>query len=165
MKILNYTHLKESKNNEYYLEHAPEKVLQFGEGNFLRAFVNYWFDIANEKVNWNGKYDKISYMIPHAKRFSPTNLRYMMRFYELFKDVEIIPQLEENLLEKNENQIVPQVGEDFKMVCNKVFMIPWGHIKLLIDKCHDNPEKFNFYIDKIIENNWSRAVLLNFLEL
>ena len=55
MKILNYTHLKESKNNEYYLEHAPEKVLQFGEGNFLRAFVNYWFDIANEKVNWNGK--------------------------------------------------------------------------------------------------------------
>ncbi len=42
-------------------------------------------------------------------------------------------------------------------------MIPWGHIKLLIDKCHDNLEKFNFYIDKVIENNWSRAVLLNFL--
>ena len=37
-------------------------------------------------------------------------------------------------------------------------MIPWGHIKLLIDKCHDKPEKLDFYIDKIIENNWSRAV-------
>ena len=59
----------------------------------------------------------------------------------------------EQFLGKNENQIVPQVGEQFKMVCNKVFMIPWGHIKLLIDKCHDNTEKFNFYIDKIIENN------------
>ena len=87
-----------------------------------------------------------------------------MCFYELFKDIEIIPQVGEKLLVKNENQIVPQLGEQFKMVCNKVFMIPWGHIKLLIDKCHDNPEKFNFYIDKIIENNWSRAVLLNFLD-
>lgn len=25
------------------------KVLQFGEGNFLRAFVDYMIDIANEK--------------------------------------------------------------------------------------------------------------------
>jgi tagaturonate reductase len=30
-------------------------VLQFGEGNFLRAFVDYWFDLANEKAGWNGK--------------------------------------------------------------------------------------------------------------
>ena len=37
------------------LEDAPEKVLQFGEGNFLRAFVNYWFDVSNEKAGWNGK--------------------------------------------------------------------------------------------------------------
>ncbi len=50
------------------------------------------------------------------------------------------------------------------MVSNKVFMIPWGHIKLLIDRCHKEPEKFSFYIDKIIENNWSRAILLNFLD-
>ncbi len=35
---------------------------------------------------------------------------------------------------------------------------------MLIDKCHDNPEKLDFYIDKVIENNWSRAVLLNFLD-
>ena len=33
----------------------PVKVLQFGEGNFLRAFVDYWFDLANEKADWNGK--------------------------------------------------------------------------------------------------------------
>ena len=37
------------------LESAPEKVLQFGEGNFLRAFVNYWFDVSNERAGWNGK--------------------------------------------------------------------------------------------------------------
>ena len=33
----------------------PKKVLQFGEGNFLRAFVDYWLDLANEKADWNGK--------------------------------------------------------------------------------------------------------------
>ena len=32
----------------------PVKVLQFGEGNFLRAFVDYMIDIANEKAGFNG---------------------------------------------------------------------------------------------------------------
>ena len=32
----------------------PIKVLQFGEGNFLRGFVDYMIDIANEKGLFNG---------------------------------------------------------------------------------------------------------------
>lgn len=32
----------------------PVKVLQFGEGNFLRAFVDYMFDILNEKCGFDG---------------------------------------------------------------------------------------------------------------
>jgi tagaturonate reductase len=32
----------------------PEKVLQFGEGNFLRAFVDWQIDILNEKTDFNG---------------------------------------------------------------------------------------------------------------
>ena len=32
----------------------PIKVVQFGEGNFLRAFVDYMIDIANEKTDFNG---------------------------------------------------------------------------------------------------------------
>ena len=32
----------------------PVKVLQFGEGNFLRAFVDYFIDIMNEKTGFNG---------------------------------------------------------------------------------------------------------------
>lgn len=32
----------------------PEKVLQFGEGNFLRAFVDYMFDKLNESGEFNG---------------------------------------------------------------------------------------------------------------
>lgn len=55
MDKLNYAVLKASGYDGYILEKAPEKVLQFGEGNFLRAFVDYWFDLANEKAGWNGK--------------------------------------------------------------------------------------------------------------
>ena len=55
MKALNYDVLKQTGYTGYILQDAPEKVLQFGEGNFLRAFVNYWFDIANERAGWNGK--------------------------------------------------------------------------------------------------------------
>ncbi len=32
----------------------PVKVLQFGEGNFLRAFVDYMLDIANEQGRFDG---------------------------------------------------------------------------------------------------------------
>lgn len=32
----------------------PIRVLQFGEGNFLRAFVDYMLDIANEKAGFDG---------------------------------------------------------------------------------------------------------------
>ncbi|MBS6845381.1 MAG: tagaturonate reductase [Firmicutes bacterium] len=55
METLNYAVLKQSRYDGYILEKAPEKVLQFGEGNFLRAFVDYFFDCANEKAGWNGK--------------------------------------------------------------------------------------------------------------
>ena len=55
METLNYDVLAKSGYNGYILKNAPEKVLQFGEGNFLRAFVDYWFDLANEKADWNGK--------------------------------------------------------------------------------------------------------------
>lgn len=55
MERLNYEVLEKSGYDGYILKEAPEKVLQFGEGNFLRAFVDYWFDLANEKAGWNGK--------------------------------------------------------------------------------------------------------------
>ena len=32
----------------------PVKVLQFGEGNFLRAFVDYMIDIMNDETDFNG---------------------------------------------------------------------------------------------------------------
>ena len=55
MEKLNYDVLEKTGYQGYVLKKAPEKVLQFGEGNFLRAFVDYWFDLANEIADWNGK--------------------------------------------------------------------------------------------------------------
>ncbi|MGN0552024.1 MAG: tagaturonate reductase [Oscillospiraceae bacterium] len=46
MKTINEA-VKERKNR-------PVKVVQFGEGNFLRAFVDYMIDILNEKTYFNG---------------------------------------------------------------------------------------------------------------
>ena len=55
MEKLNYDILEKSGYQGYFLKEAPVKMLQFGEGNFLRAFVDYFFDISNEKAGWNGK--------------------------------------------------------------------------------------------------------------
>lgn len=55
MKRLSYDTLKEQNYSGFLLEDAPEKVLQFGEGNFLRAFVDDFIDILNEKSGFNGK--------------------------------------------------------------------------------------------------------------
>lgn len=55
MKTLNYQTLREQGYEGFLLENAPEKVLQFGEGNFLRAFVDYFVDVANEQAGFNAK--------------------------------------------------------------------------------------------------------------
>ncbi|MBQ1359697.1 tagaturonate reductase [Ruthenibacterium sp.] len=55
MEQLCYETLEKAGYTGYLLKNAPERVLQFGEGNFLRAFADYWFDMANEKAGWNGK--------------------------------------------------------------------------------------------------------------
>lgn len=55
MKTLNYETLNEIGYDGYLLKDAPERVLQFGEGNFLRAFVDYFIDMLNEKTGFNSK--------------------------------------------------------------------------------------------------------------
>lgn len=87
--------------------------------------------------------------LPDVKSFSETNLRYMQKFAELYSEVSNLPQL----------------GEDFRSEeIEPLFAIPWGHHKIIIDKCNGNPKKAVFFVNQVIQNNWSRAVLLNFLD-
>jgi len=44
-----------------------------------------------------------------------------------------------------------------------VFQVPWGHHREIITKCKSGKEAL-FYIQKTVENGWSRAVLMNFLD-
>lgn len=76
----------------------------------------------------------------------------MKRYYDLFG--EILPQAGAELAQ-GEN--LPQAGAE-------IYAIPWGHLKVIIDKCKGNPKKALFFIYEVIKNNWSRAVLLNFLD-
>ena len=55
MAQLNYAVLKQSGYQGFILEQGKEKVMQFGEGNFLRAFVDDFIDIANERAGYGGK--------------------------------------------------------------------------------------------------------------
>ena len=55
MDTLSYKTLEKIGYNGYLLKDAPERVLQFGEGNFLRAFVDYFIDTMNEKAGFNSK--------------------------------------------------------------------------------------------------------------
>ncbi len=55
MDTLSYKTLEKIAYDGYLLKDAPERVLQFGEGNFLRAFVDYFIDMMNEKAGFNSK--------------------------------------------------------------------------------------------------------------
>jgi predicted nuclease of restriction endonuclease-like (RecB) superfamily len=89
--------------------------------------------------------------LPNQNGFSITNLGYMKRFYLTY--VSICPQVGDEL---DSSQIYPQVG-------GELFRIPWGHHKYIMDKCGSDTNKAIFYVNKVLENNWSRAVLLNWL--
>ena len=51
-------------------------------------------------------------------------------------------------------QFAPKLGTKLDLI----FKLPWGHIKLLIDKIKNTTESY-FYIQETIANSWSREVL------
>lgn len=106
--------------------------------------------------------------LPDVRGFSQTNLFYIINFYRLYKDSEIFPQVGEKTAsgnfpqpEGNSTEIIQNYSE---IQYTPLFNIPWGHHKLIIDRCDKNSHKAYFYVIETLKNNWSRAVLLNFLE-
>ncbi len=55
MDRLSYETLQKQGYDGYLLQDAPERVFQFGEGNFLRAFVEDFIDRMNEKAGFDAK--------------------------------------------------------------------------------------------------------------
>jgi predicted nuclease of restriction endonuclease-like (RecB) superfamily len=83
-------------------------------------------------------------LMPEVHSFSVTNLKYMRYYYETFPDAS------------NRQQVVDDLSS--------VFCIPWGHIVLLLGKFRNDSQKILFYVHKTLENGWSRAMLLNFID-
>ena len=122
----------------------------------------------------------LSLALNKKKGFSPTNLKYVKYFYNLYspvfqnlrQDAEDLenanrPQPVDKLGDANRQQLVDessnpnrqQLADDFE----KLFCIPWGHHVQIIGKCSDNPKKALFFVRKTLENQWGRGVLMNFL--
>ena len=55
MDRLSFATLEKQGYTGYLLKDAPEKIVQFGEGNFLRAFADNFVDLMNEKAGFNAK--------------------------------------------------------------------------------------------------------------
>ena len=79
----------------------PLRVLQFGEGNFLRAFVDYMIDIANEKQVFNGS----------AAIVKPIPFGSLDAFREQDNLYTVILRGRENGRKVNEVRIVTSVSE------------------------------------------------------
>ncbi len=47
------THCENTKSSRFSRCTYPERIIQFGEGNFLRAFVDWQIDLLNEHTDSN----------------------------------------------------------------------------------------------------------------
>ena len=101
-------------------------------------------------------------VLPDAKGFSVTNLKYMRRFYELYQNH---PQAVDDLHNSSNGSQYPHISdESADPHLSDIFMIPWGHHRAILDKCKSDSAKALFYVQQTLANNWSRAVLLNWLD-
>ena len=101
---------------------------------------------------------------------SVTNLRYCRRFYLLYsKAIAIRPQVEGETIKSLFDEIRPQVEGELSQSSESqqlenIFAVPWGHHKLIVDKVKGNVDKALFFVRQTLENGWSRAMLLNWID-
>ena len=119
---------------------------------------------------------------PDMKGFSHRNLQYIRQWY-LFYNQEhtIVQQVVAQLEDVNVQQPVAKLDNDMRQqpvakldndmrqqpvaqISEDVFFsVPWGHHLYIISQCKD-VSRAVFYLKKTVENGWSRAVLLNYLD-
>ncbi len=96
---------------------------------------------------------------PDIGGLSTRNLQYAVKFFKFYSKSntqQLVAQLENTEKDYSQQVVANLENTDFK----NVISIPWGHNILIIEKVKSLVEA-KFYINKTIENNWSRAILLN----
>ena len=111
---------------------------------------------------------------PEAQGFSTDNIYRMARFYRFYSEqndivAQVVRQLQpaENKQDIFVAQVVQQIKDALPISAESapvvpfphfLGMIPWGHQIEIFSVCKDVKEAI-FYIEKTIQNNWSRAML------
>ncbi len=139
---------------QFYWELGKEITLRDAENKYGKGFyASISKDLKNE--------------LPDAAGLSERNIRYAKRFYDLYQSfaqnlqqVAAKSQMEEQITDNLCDINLQQVAADF----TALFSIPWGHHLLLIDKCSNDPQKALFFVRQTVENGWSRAMLLNWID-
>ena len=101
-----------------------------------------------------------------ASGFSKVNLIYCLKFYELYSGNTIVPQLVERSARVKRDVAKKLHAADDRIVSplvEQLVCVPWGHHRTIIDKCKRDREKALFYVQRTIQNGWSRNSLLNWL--
>lgn len=86
---------------------------------------------------------------PDMKGFSKRNLELMRQWYRFWTESGLIAKQAATQLDGT------LIGQQ---VVARIFQIPWWHNVVIVTKIKNAPEAV-FYIQKTIQNNWSRVVL------
>lgn len=110
--------------------------------------------IVEKQTAWGSKFlpqlsKDLKSEFTNMQGFSETNLKYCRLFYQYTVKS---PQVEDDFSYK----IRPQAEDELLLPIFK--QIPWGHIKLIINKIKHPKEAF-FYAQSTISNGWSRNIL------
>jgi predicted nuclease of restriction endonuclease-like (RecB) superfamily len=108
--------------------------------------------------------------IPDGNGLSSRNLQHIQKFYEFYSYAKQAVSHKENqtisykkqimLNKKNSNYLTRFVKNiDVDNFGRMLFRIPWGHHIVIMSKCCGNVDKALFYVQKTIENGWSRNIL------
>ncbi|HEX2956209.1 MAG TPA: DUF1016 N-terminal domain-containing protein [Chitinispirillaceae bacterium] len=129
------------------------------------VLIDFYFDLgkmisAKDSV-WGNKFLEqlscdLKLEFPDQQGFSVTNLKYCRLFYSY---IVIGPQPGD----QPGTVISPQPGDEMNPVVDSPLYhsfrrLPWGHIKLLINKLKSSDEAL-FYAGHTLENSWSREFL------
>jgi predicted nuclease of restriction endonuclease-like (RecB) superfamily len=97
---------------------------------------------------------------PDMKGFSQTNLKYIRRWYQFYRD-QIGQQLVDQLAADQTNE---RIGQQPVAEIPALFTtVPWGHHLQIITKSKNIDEAL-FYISQTAEHGWSRNVLMHQIE-
>ena len=141
------------------------KAATYVNGEMLLFYWGIGADIVEKKMTsgygsnfYNNLSNDLKDILPDVKSFSPRNLRYMADFYEMYKDIENLQQVVAKCESENLQQVVANSE------AGMIFRIPWGHHIQILTKCKGNRDKALYFVRQTLKNNWSRAVLMNFLD-